>query len=213
MPAPETTLEKSGIAVKDLMPRDYTVLGLLFEGRKVKDIAKDLHLRDIDVYAITRRPAFKAWVRKIEDAIVSRISRGEFGAMAIAKRHATKAMQNIVDLAEMARDERVRLQANKEVLLFAGVVPQKPVELPTFDRLLDECTGDELQAFYEKGLFPARLANKLMRIAAPSALGQQGPHGQKPSAIEEAQSLAAELEHDEAPLTPEELTVAEELVE
>ena len=200
--SPESDALVPAEAQADLVPREFLVLGKLFEGRKPADIARDLNVNLTTIRHITQKPAMRKWIAHCQDAIIDRIARGEFGAMAVAKKEATEAMRRIVVLSRDAKDERVRLNANVKLLEFAGVVASRPIDAPTIDRVLDQLTPAEQLMFSETGKFPGRLADQLLRISA-ATLRQKDPANAEPT-------VEATVD-DDAPLTPAEIADVQDL--
>jgi DNA-binding CsgD family transcriptional regulator len=148
-----------------LRPREYMVLGKVFEGKKVAQIAAEMGVSTATVSTILGKPQFKAAVQMVEAAIVERIARGEFGVLAIAKANANGAIRRVVGLSKLSQDDRVRLNANLKLIELAGIRPPAPQVVESKERLIDAMTAEEAREFAATGLFPARFRDQLARLA------------------------------------------------
>lgn len=147
---------------EELEPVDYRILTLLFQGRTPEAIAGEVGRPRSEVLARTERPRFTHLRSQIEKGIVEAIARGgEYEPITIARVSASPAMRRIIALSKTARDPRVYLAANKEVLRFAGAEPPRKVELVTPDKVLDEMTPEELAHFAATREWPTRFRDKL----------------------------------------------------
>lgn len=148
-----------------LRPRERVLLAHLYEGLSLKKAAQVMGMAYITAKKIVAREAFKRAVEVVDQNIVERISRGEFGAMAIAKAAAVGAMERLKHLSETSRNERVYLQANLEIIRLAGLQPSKPQVTESPERLIDQMTADEAEAFASTGEWPERFRDQLARLA------------------------------------------------
>jgi hypothetical protein len=148
-----------------LRPRDRALLAYLYEGLSLKKAADAMGMAYITAKKIVAKEGFKKAVGAVDQAIVERISRGEFGAMAIAKAAAVGAMERLKRLSETSRNERVYLQANLEIIRLSGLQPPKPQVLESPERLIDLMTADEAEAFASTGEWPERFRDQLARLA------------------------------------------------
>lgn len=144
--------------------RDCTVLGKLVEGRKPAQIAKELGLAPGTISSIINSPPFKRAVEAQKKAMFEQIARGEFGALAVAKQEQEGAMRRIVKLAKRADDERVRFNANVELLKYGTPVPKQQVT-ESVDRLIDQMTAEEADLFARERVWPDRFKDQLARLA------------------------------------------------
>lgn len=149
-----------------LTPRDYVLLGKLFEGKSVKLIASELGLEPNTVRDLTARPQFQAELTWLKEAILNRIAEGEFGILALAKTEATAAFRRVCNLAVESKNDKVRLDANRYILEIAGIQPTKPEVVQHVDRLIDDMTAEEANHFIATGEFPERMAKQLARVAS-----------------------------------------------
>lgn len=150
-------------ALPGLQPRDYTILGKLFEGKKPAQIAREMGMTSVS--HILNSPSFKSALQRMEAAYASRIARGEFGALAIAKQEQERAMMRLVKLSRRAEDERVRLNATLELLKLGGIQPPKQQVTENVERLIDQMTGEEADRFAKEGIFPERFRDQMARLA------------------------------------------------
>lgn len=155
----------AGVVPDHLEPVDYRILALLFQGRTIDAVAGEVERSRSEVLARTERPRFSHLRGEIEKGIVEAISRGgEYEPITIARANASPAMRRIIALSKTARDPRVYLQANKDVLRFAGAEPPRKVELVTPDKVLDEMTPEELAHFAATREWPMRFKDKLAQF-------------------------------------------------
>lgn len=154
-----------GPPVEGLSPGDWMIVGKVFERKSARQIAGECKLSIGRVRQIIDAPKFKRAVEMVEASIVERIARGEFGVLAIAKANAVGAMRRLVGIAKGSEDDRVKLNANLELLKLSGVQAPKPTVTESPERLIDQMTADEAQKFAETGEFPARFADQLARLA------------------------------------------------
>jgi hypothetical protein len=155
-----------GRPIAGMAPRDWMILGKLYENKSVKLIAKELGLSAARIHQITATPAFKDALATVEGAIVERIARGEFGVMAIFKAESIGAARRIVGMGKAAEDERVRLHANVEIIKQSGFRPPAPAVTESPERLIDQMTAAEADHFSTTGEFPERFADQLARLAS-----------------------------------------------
>ncbi len=148
----------------NLKPREWMLLGHLYEGNTLRGAATILSIPYDAAKTIAKKPQFKKAIQQIDQAIAERISRGEFGAMAIAKAGAPRAMQVIHDLLD-SRHEKTRLQAANDLLKWSGMQPPKPQVTESVERLIDLMTADELEVFASTGEWPERFKDQLARLA------------------------------------------------
>jgi hypothetical protein len=139
-----------------LPPLWIAVLLLAFHASSNEAIAKRLGIEESQVAEILDHPLVRERISVVEQAVVAKLQAGEFGIGAIAKHHAPQAMRNIVRLANKAHDERVRLQASKDVVNYAGYEPAKVVKLLTKEEIILKMTVPELDAFLATKKLPER---------------------------------------------------------
>lgn len=164
-PIPPKEERELGPRPNGMKPTDFMILGKLFENKNYSEIGREMGLAPLTVKKRIHRPAFQSQIQIVEAAIVERIARGEFGALAIAKANAVGAMRRIVGQARRADDERVKFQANVKLLEYAGIQPAKPPVTESVDRLIDMMTADEAETFARTGEFPERFRDQLARLA------------------------------------------------
>lgn len=164
METPFDTPDLPAESLPGLQPRDYTILGKLFEGRKPAQIAKELGLSPTTVSSVINSPPFKRAIELQKQAMFQQIARGEFGALAIAKQEQTGAMRRIAKMSKRAEDERVRFNANVELLKYGTPVPKQQVT-ENVERLIDQMTGEEADRFAKEGIFPERFRDQMARLA------------------------------------------------
>ena len=154
--------------VSGLNARDYILLGKVFEGKNAKQIAIETHLAHDTVKSHLARPAFKAAVTRMREAILARIMDGEFGTMTMAKNEAPQAMARIIEISRTEANARIRLDANVKVLEYAGLQPPKPVAEERPERLIDQMSAQEAEHFITTGEFPERMRAQLARVTVAS---------------------------------------------
>lgn len=148
-----------------LEPVDYRILTLLFQGKTMEAVAGEVERSRSEIVARVGRPRFEHLKKEVEKGIVEQIARGgEFEPITIARANASPAMRRIIALSKTSRDPRVYLQANKEVLRFAGAEPPRKLELVTPDKVLDEMTPEELAHFANTREWPMRFKDKLAQF-------------------------------------------------
>lgn len=177
---PDPLLGVLGDHIPSLPPGDWAILGKTFERKKATQIAQELSLSVLTVRKVQASAPFVAACRMIEASIAERIARGEFGVLAIAKMEAVGAFRRVVGQAKCSPDERIRFQANLKILEFGGIKPAIPlVNAETPDRLVDQFTKEEAEAFAKTGDFPERFRDQLARLAT-SALQAREKEAWKP---------------------------------
>lgn len=148
-----------------LEPVDYRILTLLFQGKRIDQIATALGRTREEVLARSERPRFKHLQGEVEKGIVERVARaGEFEPITVARAHASNAMKRIIAQSKTAMDPRVYLAANKEVLRMAGCEPPKRIEITTPDKVLDQMTPTELEHFAATREWPVRFQDELRQF-------------------------------------------------
>ena len=154
--APPTTLDAL----------DFALLAKWSEQKPWRVMAAELGVSVPTVRARAGRPAFQATLARLQRNWFDQLARGEFGALALAKANVVGAVRRTLALARGANNERVKLEANRDLIKLAGVTP--PVATPTQrpEELLDLMTAEELEHFAGTNEFPKRLADKLARVAA-----------------------------------------------
>lgn len=103
-------------------------------------------------------------MRQVEQAVLERVARGEFGVLAAAKQAAPGAFRRLQLIAKQAEDDKVRLTANLELIKLAGIKAPAPMEQETPERIMDQMTAEELEAFARDRVWPERLADRLARL-------------------------------------------------
>lgn len=150
----------------EMAPGDYVILGKVFERKNTRQIAEELGISKATVRKVTHSEVFRTYVSLVEERMLERISAGEFGALAIAKAETVGAMKRVVGMSKSSDDERVKLNANLEILKLGGIQPPKPAVIESPERLIDLMTAEELDAFAREGTFPERLGDQLARVAS-----------------------------------------------
>jgi len=149
----------------NLEPVDYRILTLLFQGKRIDQIAQQMQRSREEVLARTERPRFKHLQGEVEKGIVERVARaGDYEPITVAKAHASNAMKRIIAQSKTAMDPRVYLAANKEVLRMAGCEPPKRIEITTPDKVLDQMTPSELEHFAATREWPMRFQEDLRQF-------------------------------------------------
>jgi hypothetical protein len=149
----------------NLEPVDYRILTLLFQGKRVEQIAGQMGRSREEILARSERPRFKHLQGQVEKGIVERVARaGEFEPVTVARASASGAMRRIVAQSKTAIDPRVYLAANKEVLRMAGCEPPKRIEITTPDKVLDQMTPAELEHFAATREWPTRFKEDLQQF-------------------------------------------------
>ena len=163
-PTPASTLPAlPGI---DLSPVECMILCKLFEGKKLKQIAREVGRTSQTVDSYMKKPALRQAIQHMREGLLSQVARGEFGVMAAFKQAAVGAATRIIGLSkDMQVDARVRLQANTAILDRAGILPPKPQVIESPERLIDAMTGEEAELFARDGVFPERFKDQLARLA------------------------------------------------
>lgn len=182
--------QELALVAHDLDPRSIIMLGKVFEGKRGSAIAREMHLSQSLVSQVLTSAKFKLAEARMETAMLERIARGEFGALAIAKANTVGAMRRLVGMSRGAMDERVKLNATIELLKLGGIQPSKPAVTESPERLVDLMTDDEARVFAETGHFPDRLMDQVARLAS-------GVVRERQRQTMEAEVLAVEEIHGE----------------
>jgi hypothetical protein len=162
----DTAGEATACEVPEVLePVDYRILALLFQGKTIDAVAAEVERGRTEITLRIERPRFTHLKGQVEKGIVAEIAKGgEFEPITIARVNASPAMRRIINLSKTSRDPRVYLQANKEVLRFAGAEPPRKLELVTPDKVLDEMTPEELAHFANTREWPLRFKDKLAQF-------------------------------------------------
>jgi hypothetical protein len=147
-----------------MRPRDWVILGKVFEGKRPKVIAAELGITPAVVRARLSRPEFKAAQSQLEATMMERIARGEFGILAMAKAEAVGAFRRVLGQSKLSPDEKVRFNANVLLMKLAGIREPAPAAIETPERLIDMMTAEEAEVFSTTGEFPERFADQLARL-------------------------------------------------
>lgn len=154
------------------LPWEWSALAKVLEGKPIEKVAVELDKPIADVDDLLSSETFQFTVAVIERAIAARIARGEFGITATFKLEAPGAVERIVHLSKKAKDERIRLQANTEIVKQSGFQPPQPIVTESVERLIDAMTAEEAAKFAESGEFPERFRDQMARLAT-SVLREQ----------------------------------------
>lgn len=200
-PIPDETTRTLGPPLPGLSPGDWMIVGKVFERKSAKQIAEECKMTAVNVRRIMGTPQFKRAIEMVEASIVERIARGEFGVLAIAKANAVGAMRRLVGIAKGSEDDRVKLNANLELLKLSGVQAPKPAVTESPERLIDQMTADEAEMFAREGIFPDRFKDQLARLASSALEKSENarwePHVEVMPAMEgENSKLAEELKRE-----------------
>lgn len=164
-PPPEEE-RRLGAPLDGMTPRDWMILGKLYEGKKEKQIGREMGLSQSKISQVVNSPAFKAALKVVEERIVERIARGEFGIMAIFKAEMIPAARRIIGISKVSEDDRVRLAANESIVKKGGYREPAPAVTESPERLLDQMTAEELDHFSKTSEFPDRFKDQLARLAS-----------------------------------------------
>lgn len=163
---------KNPDASRTLSPEEMTVVLLHFQSRTTEEIATVLHIDPEDVTGILERPAVKAKLRTIDEKITEKITKGDFGVAAVFKSSAPGAARRIVGMSKRAREERTKLQANKDVLNYAGYERPRMVHI-TVEHIFDQMSVEELDSYAVTGEIPNRFEGQLGQMGV---IQKQIPH-------------------------------------
>lgn len=167
---PTTTLPE--VLAGTPLPWEWSALAKVLEGKPVEKVAAEVDRPLADVDDLLSSEIFQLTVAIIERSIAARIARGEFGITATFKMEAPRAVERIVKLAEKGKDERIRFQANKEIIQQSGFQPPQPIVTESVERLIDAMSAEEAMKFAESGEFPERFRDQMARLAT-SVLREQ----------------------------------------
>lgn len=201
--SPQELACQDGLPPPELDGMDFAILSAWTERKAWSRIASEVGLTAPAVHYRINRPKFQEALERIRRSWFDAIARGEFGAIALAKANAVPAMRRVVALARTATDERVRLNANLEILKLAGVQPPKPATIERPETILDLMTVEELAHFERTNEFPRRLGDKLARVAS-SVIQTREKTTVEAEIEDEMRHEAARAQHAESPdETPE----------
>lgn len=150
----------------DLDALDFAILTAWSDRTKWADLARQLGVSVQTIRGRAARPAFQGTLTRLRKAWFDQLSRGEFGALALARANVIGAIKGTLRLMHGAEHEKVQLEAQRDIIKLAGVIPVQPKVIERPDTLLDEMTQEELEHFSVSGEFPRRLHDKLARVAA-----------------------------------------------
>lgn len=145
---------------------DFALLEQWTARRSWREMALAAGVGKAAAQARMARPAFVEALTRLQRTFFDQLARGEFGVLALAKANAPGAFKRILALSRLAISEKVKLDANRDILALAGIQAPKPAVIESPDRLIDLMTADEAAHFAETNEFPRRLADKLARVAA-----------------------------------------------
>lgn len=151
---------------RGLVPRDYMILGLLFEGKSAGEIGARFGVKGNAILRRMARPQFQKALRAAQDQMLERINRGEFGALAIYKAQLVPAAKRIVRIAKRSENDRVRLDANMHIEKMGGMQPPTPKIVDNPETLINQFTAEEAHIFAETGVFPERFRDQFARLGA-----------------------------------------------
>ena len=146
---------------------DFAILIAFSQTTKLIEVARSVGVSAAIVRTRIARPAMQVAMQKLQAGWWEKLSRGEFGAIALVKANQIGAIRRVLGLARAAVDEKVRLAANKYLIELSGLQAPKPQVIETPDRLIDLMTDEEREHFLATQEFPVRLADQLARVAAP----------------------------------------------
>lgn len=113
-------------------PRYEKILTMHIKGRKNYEIAKDIGLTPTSVSSIVSSDEFKKRKQALSMKVIDRVHEG-FGEYAMT------AVQKIIEIAESGKpDQRVQLDAAKEILYQIGCKPKEVVETITRQYTIEE---------------------------------------------------------------------------
>lgn len=187
-----------GEAPPTLDALDFALLAKWSEQKPWRVMAAECGVSVPTVRARAARPAFQATLARLQRNWFDQLARGEFGALAIAKANAVGAVRRTLALARGAQNERVKLEANRDLIKLAGVTPPAATPTQRPEELLDLMTPDELEHFSLTNEFPKRLADKLARVAA-TVLQARPVTVVEAEAVWERSPEAAALDAESAP--------------
>ena len=144
--------------------RAAVMVGML-QGRSVAEIAVGGEMDAEYVKGVMEDVEVGDAVTGIERAVVERMTAAEFAVPTMAKATAGEMLEIVAKTARRGKSDMVRYKAAMDVLGLAGHVPVKRVEALQVDRVLEQMTSEELDAFIASGTWPPRLMG---RFSAPS---------------------------------------------
>ena len=136
---------------QDWKPEYQKILLLAEQGVPVKDIATSVNMHVNYVYEVMKKDKFIEKKLAFEEKIVDK-------ARKVFEENAIKAAKRIVTIAERGKaEDRIRLDASKEVLYQVGMKPKEVIE--TIKR---EYTPEELASMSKVAIEVEEIADRLL---------------------------------------------------
>ena len=154
--------------VPGMSASDWWILSLMLRGQSLSQISVTTKISHPVLQRRTNRDVFKQQLNYSTKLMVDRITEGTYGVPAVAKANAPGAMRKIVKLSRGSDDDRVALQASKDVLSYAGYQPPKKIEISFFS-VIDKMDAEEQIHYAETGEFPDRFEPELAQLAVDTS--------------------------------------------
>jgi hypothetical protein len=138
------------------------VLGLL-TGKTAAELADETGADRIALEQALTAPATMDVVVAIQGQVIESAAAKDYGVEAAAKALAPQMVQQLSAIALRGKSEAVKHKAAMDLLGLAGHVRARRIETLALDRLLNELTPGEEDAFLKSGQWPERLVGKAMQ--------------------------------------------------
>lgn len=160
---------------------------LALQGANPIEISEAIGIPAKKIEKFLASPMAQSLLAKVEEMILGKLQRGEYGPIPMAKHAAEHMMSQIIAIAMKGRNENTKRQAAMDVLGLAGHVAIKKAEIFNVNELIDSMDADELNKFIVDGSWPDRLRdraallsmsnknnmNKKMRDVTPKRIGEK----------------------------------------
>ena len=146
--------------IEKLSRKKLLALTLLLQGIPLDRIAGQCGVKVEKVELFVKLPGVKHVLATSQKVILTKLQRGDFGPVPMAKHAAEHSMATLIHLTKGARNENVRRQAAIDVLALAGHVAVRKAEILNVNELIDAMAADELEIFIKDGIWPDRLRDR-----------------------------------------------------
>jgi DNA-binding CsgD family transcriptional regulator len=142
-----------------LSGRDLQIFAMHMQGVSNLEIASALSISPQTVSNTINSEFFVSEKRRVYSQTIDKITEnaaGTFSPLTIAKANASRMMQLNVEIAETAKDPRVKLQAVHDILDRVLGKPKQRIAIEDeADRLLEKMSESELAAYAATGALPS----------------------------------------------------------
>jgi hypothetical protein len=143
------------------------ILYLHMIGESNRNIAAQLGISESTVSGKLNSDWFRNQKAEIHARTVTSFSNGTYSPLAVARSFSLEALNTVVDLMRGARSERIRQLSAFDILDRAGAKAPTRVETTDMNKLFDQMTAEELEAYAIDRKIPDRLTRGLENLQSP----------------------------------------------